>query len=307
MFKNLLVIFLLLFNFSVYGEDNLLTLKQQLDRLQREVNDLSKLTFQRDNYNNNKNNNSSTENSVNVTAFDLRIYDIEKDIKTLNSNFEDLVFQVDEIKSSFEELSIGFEELSIRIDTALINKVENTKTPEISSAKINNEEDTENNEEDTKNTLGTLKINSEDLSEDNEEEANNNLGSDTQNLKPEDQFQLAFDLLRSQKFDQAKKALKKFIADNTDNELAGSAHYWLGEIHLLKKDYREAALVFAEGYQKYPSSIKAPENLYKLAEALSKIDKKNEACNTFEKFLKEYIDHKLVVKINSKISELECK
>jgi len=300
MFKNLLVIFLLLFNFSVYGEDNLLTLKQQLDRLQREVNDLSKLTFQRDNNDNNKSNSSSTENSVNITAFDLRIYDIEKDIKTLNSNFEDLVFQVDEIQNSFEELSIGFEELSIRIDTALINKVENTKTPEISSAKINNKEDTEN-------TLGTLKINSEDLSEDNAEEENNNLGSDTQNLKPEEQFQLAFDLLRSQKFEQAKKALKKFIADNTDNELAGSAHYWLGEIHLLKKDYREAALVFAEGYQKYPSSIKAPENLYKLAEALSKIDKKNEACNTFEKFLKEYIDHKLVVKINRKISELECK
>ena len=292
MFKNLLVIFLLLFNFSVYGEDNLLTLKQQLDRLQREVNDLSQLTFQRDNNDNNNSNSSSTENSVNVTAFDLRIYDIEKDIKTLNSNFEDLVFQVDEIKSSFEELSI-------RIDTALINKVENTKTPEISSAKINNKEDTEN-------TLGTLKINSEDLSEGNAEEANNNLGTDTLNLKPEEQFQLAFDLLRSQKFDQAKKALKKFIADNTDNKLAGSAHYWLGEIHLLKKDYREAALVFAEGYQKYPSSIKAPENLYKLAEALSKIDKKNEACNTLEKFLKEYIDHKLVVKINSKISELEC-
>ena len=300
MFKNLLVIFLLLFNFSVYGEDNLLTLKQQLDRLQRDVNDLSKLTFQRDNDDNNISNNSSKENSVNITAFDLRIYDIEKDIKTLNSNFEELVFQVDEIKSAFEELSIGFEELSIRIDTALINKVENTKTQEISSAKINNKEDTEN-------TLGTLKINSEDLSEDNTEEVNNKLGSDTQNLKPEEQFQLAFDLLRSQKFDQAKKALKKFIADNTDNELAGSAHYWLGEIHLLKKDYREAALVFAEGYQKYPSSIKAPENLYKLAEALSKIDKKNEACNTLEKFLKEYIDHKLVVKINSKISELECK
>ena len=214
MFKNLLVIFLLLFNFSVYGEDNLLTLKQQLDRLQREVNDLSQLTFQRDNNDNNNSNSSSTENSVNVTAFDLRIYDIEKDIKTLNSNFEDLVFQIDEIKSSFEELSIGFEELSIRIDTALINKVENTTTPEVSSAKINNKENIENNKEDTENTLGTLKINSEDLSEGNAEEANNNLGSDTQNLNPEEQFQLAFDLLRSQKFDQAKKALKNFIADN---------------------------------------------------------------------------------------------
>ena len=41
--------------------------------------------------------------------------------------------------------------------------------------------------------------------------------------------------------------------------LAGSAHYWLGEIYLLKKENREAALVFAEGYQKYPQSIKAPD------------------------------------------------
>ena len=52
---------------------------------------------------------------MNVTAFDMRIYDLEKDIKTLNSNFEDLVFQVDEIKNLFDELSI-------KIDTALINK-----------------------------------------------------------------------------------------------------------------------------------------------------------------------------------------
>ena len=292
MFKNVFIIFLFLLNFSALGEENLLTLKQQLDRLQREVNDLSKLTFQRDD---NNSNNSSSENSMNVTAFDMRIYDLEKDIKTLHSNFEDLVFQFDEIKSLFDELSI-------KIDTALINKVENIKTSEIPTAKMDNE-----NEENKKNTLGTLKINSEDLSEDNLEEVNNSLDSEIQNLKPDEQFQLAFDLLRSQKFDQAKIALKKFIVNNPDNKLSGSAHYWLGEIHLLKKDYREAALVFAEGYQKYPSSIKAPENLYKLAEALSKIDKKNEACNTFEKFLKEYIDHKLVVKINSKISELECK
>ena len=291
MFKKILIIFLLLLNFPAFGEENLLTLKQQLDRLQREVNDLSQLTFQRDDNNNNI---SSSENSINVSAFDMRIYDLEKDIKTLNSNYEDLVFQVDEIKSLFDELSI-------KIDTALINRVENTKASEISSAKIEDE-----NEENQENTLGVLKINSKDLSKDNFEDANNSLNAEIQNLKPNEQFQLAFDLLRSQKFDQAIKALKEFIINNPDNKLSGSAHYWLGEIHLLKKDYREAALVFAEGYQKYPSSIKAPDNLYKLAEALSKIDKKNEACNTLRKFLNEYSNHKLVVKINSKLSELKC-
>ena len=99
MFKNVFIIFLFLLNFSALGEENLLTLKQQLDRLQREVNDLSKSTFQRDD---NNSNNSSSENSMNVTAFDMRIYDLEKDIKTLHSNFEDLVFQFDEIKSLFD-------------------------------------------------------------------------------------------------------------------------------------------------------------------------------------------------------------
>ena len=69
------------------------------------------------------------------------------------------------------------------------------------------------------------------------------------------------------------------------HNLAGSAHYWLGEILLLQKEYREAALVFAEGYQKYPESVKSPESLYKLAETLVKIEKKDEACNTLNQFV----------------------
>ena len=126
------------------------------------------------------------------------------------------------------------------------------------------------------------------------------------NLSPDEQFQIAFDLLRSQKFDQAKKTLEEFINNNNENQLAGSAYYWLGEIHLLKKNYREAALIFAEGYQKYPTSIKSPDSLYKLAEALSQIDKINDACNTLKKFKKEYINHKLINKTNSMIIKLEC-
>ena len=127
------------------------------------------------------------------------------------------------------------------------------------------------------------------------------------NLSSEEQFQLAFDLLRSQKFEKASIALKEFISNNSESNLSGSAHYWLGEIYLLKKDFREAALVFAEGYQKYPMSVKAPDSLYKLAEALSKIDKIAEACNTLIKFNKEYANHKLINKANGLTAELKCK
>ena len=300
MFRYALIVFLFLFNLSAYGEESQRSLKQQLDRLQRDVNDLSKLVYQKNAHDIESENKVEveSENSMNISAFDMRIYDLEKDIKTLNSNFEEVVFQIDELK-------ILYEELNIKIDTHLINKSRETKTSEFSSNEID-DNSTSNEIDDnsiSENTLGTLKINSEDLSDSTEENQPDNKILD---LSPDEQFQIAFDLLRSQQFDQAKTALEDFIDNNSENQLAGSSYYWLGEIHLLKKNYREAALVFAEGYQKYPTSIKSPDSLYKLAEALSQIDKINDACNTLKKFTKEYINHKLINKTNSMIIELEC-
>jgi len=289
MFRYALIVCLFLFSLSAYGEEGQRSLKQQLDRLQRDVNDLSKLVYQKSSHNTESENKVESENSMNISAFDMRIYDLEKDIKTLNSNFEEVVFQIDELKKLNEELNI-------KIDTHLINKIKETETPEISSNEINDNSISEN-------TLGTLIINSEDLSDSTEENQPDNKILD---LSPDEQFQIAFDLLRSQQFDQAKKALEKFIDNNSENELAGSAYYWLGEIHLLKKNYREAALIFAEGYQKYPTSIKSPDSLYKLAGALSQIDKIDDACNTFKKFTREYINHKLINKAKSMIIKLEC-
>ncbi len=289
MFRYALIVCLFLTNFSTYGEESQRSLKQQLDRLQRDVDDLSKLVYQKNIHNVESENKAESENSMNISAFDMRIYDLEKDIKTLNSNFEEVIFQIDALKKLYEELNI-------KIDTHLIDKIKESETSEISSNEIKDNSVSEN-------TLGTLIINSEDLSDSTEGNQPDNKILD---LSPDEQFQIAFDLLRSQQFDQAKKALEEFIENNSENELAGSSYYWLGEIHLLKKNYREAALIFAEGYQKYPTSIKSPDSLYKLAEALSEIDKIIDACNTLKKFTKEYINHKLIDKTNNMIIELGC-
>ena len=45
MFRYALIVFLLLFSLSAYGEEGQRSLKQQLDRLQREVSDLSKSVY----------------------------------------------------------------------------------------------------------------------------------------------------------------------------------------------------------------------------------------------------------------------
>tara|TARA_Y100000590_G_scaffold236023_1_gene265745 strand:- start:191 stop:1090 length:900 start_codon:yes stop_codon:yes gene_type:complete len=297
MLKKLFFVFIIFFSSSSFSEENLLTLKQQMDRLQRELNDLSKIV-----YNNNFTSSEENSNQIdpnNLSAFDMRIYDIEKDIKNINNSIENIVFEIDEIK-------VHIEEFNLKLNDFFISNKENTNAKEQNA---NNEKNDEEQNENKENSLGTLKITSEDLSnnqENNEINQENNLVDEKIDLSPDEQFQKAFDLLRSQNFDKAKDALEKFITTNPENDLAGSAHYWLGEIYLLKKDYREAALTFAEGFQKYPNSFKAPDILYKLSGALIQIDKKNEACNTLAKFKKDFGTHKLIENINSRYLELKC-
>ena len=285
------------------AEDSLLTLKQQLDRLQREVNDLSKSVFtsKRDSFEQQEKIEETTS-TIDLTAFDLRIYDLEKDIKKLNNSFEELIFQIDDLNKLYKELNIDLSTLSLKIENSI--KKNNLEEEIDENSTLSNSEIKE------ENTLGSLVINSEDLSESESTSSNQKIKKSKDeslpNLSSEDQFQLAFDLLRNQRFEEAKDSFLLFIEENTDNTLSGTAHYWLGEIYLLKKEYREAALILAEGYQKFPQSIKAPDMLYKLSDSLVLIDKKNDACSTLIKLDKEYPNNKLKSKVAKKVSELNC-
>ena len=60
--------------------------------------------------------------------------------------------------------------------------------------------------------------------------------------------------------------------------LAGNAQYWLGETYYVRKDYENAATAFALGYQKYPKSAKAADDLLKLGMSLGNLGKKPDAC-----------------------------
>ena len=302
--KKILQIFAILTIFisnNLIAEENLLTIKQQLDRLQRDVNDLSKSFYNnpaQQIQNSEQNNNIQ---SINFAAIDIRIYDLEKDIKNLTMNIEEILFQLDEINTKISEVEESF-----------INS--NNNIPNESSINLENENqnlELKTNKED--NTLGELKITSENENSYNEEDVQSDQTLDNQqqledniNLPPEDQFQAAFDLIRDKKYEDAKLALSNFIINNSENQLSGSAHYWLGELFVLEKNYREAALIFAEGFQKYSKSIKAPEMLYKLSEALIKIEKKSEACNTLTKLTKDFSKHKITKKAENKILEISC-
>lgn len=278
----LLVLFFLNKNLQAENLENIL---QSLERVEEDIKDLQMKVYRQDSEESSEDLNY---NESSLTIFDLRIRDIENEIKQLNEYVEEYVFKIDELKE--------------KIDDLLLQQTENI----ISTENSKNSIDESNNLNNENQILGSLSISNENISEEIIENIDNMENDILPDLSPDEQYQFAFDLLRSQKLDQAKKALEEFIVKNENHVLAGSANYWIGEIVYLKGDYKEAALIFAEGYQKYPESKKVPDVLFKLSISLSKINKKEQACVTLKELINEFPDSRLIKKATLEKESLGC-
>src|SRR5262249_26573016 len=93
----------------------------------------------------------------------------------------------------------------------------------------------------------------------NEQTATSNQPYALPGANADEQYQYAFDLMRQTKYAEAEQALSSFVDQYPDHPLAGNASYWLGETYYVRKDYNNAALTFAQTFQKYPQSGKAPQ------------------------------------------------
>ncbi|MDE1903268.1 MAG: tol-pal system protein YbgF [Alphaproteobacteria bacterium] len=100
---------------------------------------------------------------------------------------------------------------------------------------------------------------------------------------PNQQYQAAFALLRQADYPGAEQALRAFVTQHPKDALAGDAQYWLGETFYVRKNWKDAAIAFAEGYQKYPKSGKAPDDLLKLAMSLGNMGQKTNACTALQR------------------------
>tara|TARA_R110001583_G_scaffold91955_4_gene234246 strand:- start:88203 stop:89402 length:1200 start_codon:yes stop_codon:yes gene_type:complete len=105
---------------------------------------------------------------------------------------------------------------------------------------------------------------------------------------PQDQYRYAFGLLRQQKFPEAEAALRAFVKAHPKDPLAGNAQYWLGETFYVRGNYDQASLAFTEGFQNYPDSPKAADNLLKLGMSLANLGKTDDACLTYDHLLSNF-------------------
>ena len=127
---------------------------------------------------------------------------------------------------------------------------------------------------------------------------------------PKEQYQFARNFLKVGDYTSAEKAFREFVLTNPDNELSGNAQYWYAETYRIRQMYTDAATAYLEGYQKYPKSKIAPENLLKLGVSLVQMGEKDQGCLMIAGVKKQYPNATQSVLQKAKYyaeKEFECK
>ena len=120
-------------------------------------------------------------------------------------------------------------------------------------------------------------------------------------------YENAIKLLWASKFDEAERELQNLKKIEPD-DLMPNIQYWLGEVYYAQKNFQKAIIAFGEGLEKYPESIKGPDNLLKLGLSFSNLKKKDEACNVLFELEIKYKDAPKNVqeRASSEIKKLKC-
>ncbi len=104
----------------------------------------------------------------------------------------------------------------------------------------------------------------------------------------ETEYQTAYGYLLQQDYGAAQAAFSAFLKRHPNAALAGNAQYWLGETHYVRGAYKNAAVAFLKGYEKYGDGNKGPDSLLKLALSLGKLRQKAAACSSLGQLQSRY-------------------
>ena len=125
----------------------------------------------------------------------------------------------------------------------------------------------------------------------------------------QERYDYAFNLIRQGDYANAEKAFRQFLREHPNHSLTSNAQYWMAETHYVRGQFKEAAIGFAEGYQKFPKSSKAPDSLLKLAMSLGNLNQKSDACTALRQLDADYKDAPATIKRRSdqEKNRLGCK
>ena len=290
--KILFSIILIFFTNSVSAEDEEIYLKAISDQIQvitKDIKTLEKAVYQKSDVvplNLSSSINSDGLNEDIMTKHLLKLNEIEDQFRELTNKFEEVNFKLDKLSTRITK---------IQSDTQLrFSDLENETTSTSQEKKVALPGSTKPQDfgaapaYQTSNLPKEQSINSIEsartvISE--EPEKRESLLPD----KPAaEQYEFAVSFMKIGDYETAEFALKEFIDKNKDNDLAGSAQYWYGETFRIRQLYSDAATAYLDGYQNYPKSKKAPDNLLKLGMTMVELGEKDQGCKMISGIKKEY-------------------
>ncbi len=313
--------FLLSLSFSNVYSDNHDVL-QRLEALQQDIKTLERAVYS-DSFETKKtttNNQSLSENSSEeaLTRHLLKLSEIENQFRDLTNKFEEINFKLDKLSNRLTKLQsdnqLRFEQIEKTIGNVVSTGAANL---------------TENISEDEKVLPGTSEpqdlgsISYKDMTTSETSQQTQSVDStstvllesveSSEKLLPEDspekQYEFATSFLKVGDYNTAERALKEFVQTNPNHQLAGNAQYWFAETFRIRQLYVDAASAYLEGYQKYPQSEKAPDNLLKLGVSLVQIGEKDQGCMMITSLEKEYpqASQSILQKAKYEEKKFECK
>ena len=320
-FKQLFIIFLFCISSSNLYSDNhnvlqiLEALQQDLKTLERAVYSES---FEKKNIGDESGNFSDNSSEEALTRHLLKLSEIENQFRDLTNKFEEINFKLDKLSNRLTKLQsdnqLRFEQVERTmgnvVSTGAANLTENisendkilpgTSEPQDLGSISYKDMTTSATTQQTQSIDSTSTVLLENV---------DNIEKLLPDSSPEKQYEFATSFLKVGDYNTAERALKEFVETNPSHNLAGNAQYWFAETFRIRQLYVDAASAYLEGYQKYPKSEKAPDNLLKLGVSLVQIGEKDQGCMMIVGLEKEYPEASQSILQKAKYEEkkFECK
>lgn len=115
---------------------------------------------------------------------------------------------------------------------------------------------------------------------------------------PDGLYKAGYDFVQTGRYEDAEVALVAFSNQYQNHPRLPEARFWLGESHLGRSQYREAAEVYLDLQKRWPSSKFGPQSLLKLGVSVAGMNQRELACATFAEVLQKYPNASRAVRRN---------
>ena len=273
------------------AEDEEIYLKAISDQIQvitKDLKTLEKAVYQKSDVVSSKPSSLTNSDGLNediMTKHLLKLNEIEDQFRELTNKFEEVNFKLDKLSSRVTK---------IQTDTQL--RFSDIENPNVKVTKKNKILPGTSKPKDFGANPGYTVSNLPEKQNVNSIEASQTVITEEfekkESLLPDkpakEQYEFAVSFMKIGDYETAEFALKEFIQKNKEHDLAGNAQYWYGETFRIRQLYSDAATAYLDGYQNYPKSKKAPDNLLKLGITMVQLGEKDQGCKMISGVKKEY-------------------